>query len=666
MKCEAMADIILSKRKHPFFNPAWEERYLFTTLDSGPVCLVCHKEISHYRKFNFSRHYNAFHANAYAHYTYDKRKAEVRRLKAQLAEEEELINLTMDTADAPWETKYFFTKHDTGLVCLVCHKKMSHLKQYNFQRHYNAFHASAYADFTHDKRVAEVQRLKVLLAEEEALLNQENGFFNPSWETLYFFTKYEDGLICLVCFTMVYDIRKYNLERHYNAFHVNTYAKLTHEERLAEVEKLKAKLAEEEEELAYEMANQKQSRRRFLGRRENRQARLERTEDPASEDNAKSDPLRAISSQELASHPSEPIVTEVSAKTDLQHSISSQELKEEFIMPEPMVTEASIKQEPQELEESSTQPIEAVFLDESIKLEPLEPITQSTEPLFGEESTASEIKPFQESTTQPIESLFLPEFLKTEPQDSDTGQTEPLVFVDPVQTKPQEDPVQTKPQEDSVQTKPQQLQTTKRAPKPLVLHQPLLLKPQVSQELNKINQRSNGGPVRKILVISNKTPLKIQPSDIVLQKLNKNNQVSSGTGVKKIFVIKKPALKIQPSSSNLNPTPELNLAQSSSQEKPKESTQETISNKRKHPESSTKVRGHTGSLEVLFKGADMNEKFGQYVTLELQNLAFEESRRFLKARIRKAIQEAVEFDESRTILDDTCVLRNSQNNRNDH
>ncbi|XP_043265181.1 general transcription factor II-I repeat domain-containing protein 2-like [Colletes gigas] len=68
------------------------------------------------------------------------------------------------------------------------------------------------------------------------------SYFNPIWEVAYLCAEHEGSAKCLVCLKSLNQLKKYNLQRHYNSFHAKEYARLTGEERLTEIKRLKSKL----------------------------------------------------------------------------------------------------------------------------------------------------------------------------------------------------------------------------------------------------------------------------------------------------------------------------------------------------------------------------------------------------------------------------------------
>ena len=76
--------------------------------------------------------------------------------------------------------------------------------------------------------------------------------FNPLWEEAYLFAERGGAAICLVCHKTVNQLKKYNIQRHYTAYHSKMYAHLSPQEKLDEVDRLKARLFVVGEELQNE------------------------------------------------------------------------------------------------------------------------------------------------------------------------------------------------------------------------------------------------------------------------------------------------------------------------------------------------------------------------------------------------------------------------------
>ncbi|XP_076167256.1 general transcription factor II-I repeat domain-containing protein 2-like [Ptiloglossa arizonensis] len=72
-------------------------------------------------------------------------------------------------------------------------------------------------------------------------------YFNPSWEEAYLCTEHEGSAKCLVCLKSLNQLKKYNLQRHYNTYHAKEYARFTGDERFAEIIRLKSKLIKVED-----------------------------------------------------------------------------------------------------------------------------------------------------------------------------------------------------------------------------------------------------------------------------------------------------------------------------------------------------------------------------------------------------------------------------------
>ncbi|XP_078037668.1 general transcription factor II-I repeat domain-containing protein 2-like [Augochlora pura] len=81
-----------------YFNPSWEEAYFFVEREGAAKCLLCHKSTNQFKKYNLQRHYNSFHAKAFAHYTPEERIAKLERLKYKLTD--------IDTDMLEEESKY--------------------------------------------------------------------------------------------------------------------------------------------------------------------------------------------------------------------------------------------------------------------------------------------------------------------------------------------------------------------------------------------------------------------------------------------------------------------------------------------------------------------------------------------------------------------------------
>ncbi|XP_034195086.1 general transcription factor II-I repeat domain-containing protein 2 [Osmia lignaria lignaria] len=87
------------------------------------------------------------------------------------------------------------------------------------------------------------------MAEFHRKRSSVSTYFKPSWESDYFFIEQEGVPTCLICGKKLHQVKKYNLQRHFQSMHGH-YAQLSGEEREAEVVQLKQKFvkAEVEEE----------------------------------------------------------------------------------------------------------------------------------------------------------------------------------------------------------------------------------------------------------------------------------------------------------------------------------------------------------------------------------------------------------------------------------
>ena len=66
--------------------------------------------------------------------------------------------------------------------------------------------------------------------------------FNPLWEEAFFFVEHKGAAVCLVCHKQMKQLKKYNIQRHYTGSHSKDYVHLSPEERVEEIETLKAAL----------------------------------------------------------------------------------------------------------------------------------------------------------------------------------------------------------------------------------------------------------------------------------------------------------------------------------------------------------------------------------------------------------------------------------------
>ncbi|XP_076397681.1 general transcription factor II-I repeat domain-containing protein 2-like isoform X2 [Megachile rotundata] len=83
------------------------------------------------------------------------------------------------------------------------------------------------------------------MAEYHRKRSSVSTYFKPSWESDYFFIEHEGVPTCLICGKKLHQVKKYNLQRHFQSMHGH-HAQLAGEEREAEVAQLKQKFVEAE------------------------------------------------------------------------------------------------------------------------------------------------------------------------------------------------------------------------------------------------------------------------------------------------------------------------------------------------------------------------------------------------------------------------------------
>ena len=76
-------------------------------------------------------------------------------------------------------------------------------------------------------------------------VESENRSFNESWTTDYFFVEHNGKPHCLLCGTIVSVFKEYNVKRHYDTHHKDTYKDMAREIRNMKITELKKKLGQQ-------------------------------------------------------------------------------------------------------------------------------------------------------------------------------------------------------------------------------------------------------------------------------------------------------------------------------------------------------------------------------------------------------------------------------------
>ena len=70
------------------FQGKWTENYLFTEVNTKPVCLVCNQQVSVLKEFNIRRHYETHHEEKYGHLQGQLRKDLINKSLAGLKKQQ--------------------------------------------------------------------------------------------------------------------------------------------------------------------------------------------------------------------------------------------------------------------------------------------------------------------------------------------------------------------------------------------------------------------------------------------------------------------------------------------------------------------------------------------------------------------------------------------------
>ena len=76
-------------------------------------------------------------------------------------------------------------------------------------------------------------------------MESENQSFNESWTTDYFFVEHNGKPHCLLCGSIVSVFKEYNVKRHYDTHHKDTYKDMAPEIRNMKITELKKKLGQQ-------------------------------------------------------------------------------------------------------------------------------------------------------------------------------------------------------------------------------------------------------------------------------------------------------------------------------------------------------------------------------------------------------------------------------------
>ncbi|XP_073670885.1 general transcription factor II-I repeat domain-containing protein 2 [Paramisgurnus dabryanus] len=77
-------------------------------------------------------------------------------------------------------------------------------------------------------------------------VDKEGRRFNERWKSEYFFTESHNNCVCLICNETVSVMKEYNVKRHYEAKHANSYQKFSDSEREDKVKQLEASLVSQQ------------------------------------------------------------------------------------------------------------------------------------------------------------------------------------------------------------------------------------------------------------------------------------------------------------------------------------------------------------------------------------------------------------------------------------
>ncbi|XP_066980426.1 general transcription factor II-I repeat domain-containing protein 2-like [Macrobrachium rosenbergii] len=88
------------------FQEKWTQYYLFTEVNTKPVCLVCNQQVSVLKEYNIRRHYETHHEEKYHHLQGQLRKEKINELLTGLKKQQSAFTRIREVSDAAVKASY--------------------------------------------------------------------------------------------------------------------------------------------------------------------------------------------------------------------------------------------------------------------------------------------------------------------------------------------------------------------------------------------------------------------------------------------------------------------------------------------------------------------------------------------------------------------------------
>ncbi|XP_066945200.1 general transcription factor II-I repeat domain-containing protein 2-like [Macrobrachium rosenbergii] len=88
------------------FQEKWTQYYLFTEVNTKPVCLVCNQQVSVLKEYNIRRHYETHHEEKYHHLQGQLRKEKINELLTGLKKQQSAFTRSREVSDAAVKASY--------------------------------------------------------------------------------------------------------------------------------------------------------------------------------------------------------------------------------------------------------------------------------------------------------------------------------------------------------------------------------------------------------------------------------------------------------------------------------------------------------------------------------------------------------------------------------
>ncbi|XP_066941423.1 general transcription factor II-I repeat domain-containing protein 2-like [Macrobrachium rosenbergii] len=88
------------------FQEKWTQYYLFTEVNTKPVCLVCNQQVSVLKEYNIRRHYETHHEEKYHHLQGQLRKEKINELLSGLKKQQSAFTRIREVSDAAVKASY--------------------------------------------------------------------------------------------------------------------------------------------------------------------------------------------------------------------------------------------------------------------------------------------------------------------------------------------------------------------------------------------------------------------------------------------------------------------------------------------------------------------------------------------------------------------------------